>query len=309
MDQVTEKLKNIGNVSILSDKIEGFSDNVEQVKSYSAMLARGTKPSNVSEISKKIVQQLQTSKTNTMKTEETEERNKRTILVRKPADINITNSKHIRSQFNKKHPGMIIQNCRITAGGSFKIELDIEEEAESLRANWSTELFGGNEGKVSQETLHTSGIIKHVYEEVEESELVDNIQWSRYNVSNVELFKRDNKFTGTLKVTFKERKDLVDAINDRISILQERYIIEEFKPSPRVIKCNRCQGFCHIARRCRSKKPKCGKHGQEDHETKECDSDTPKCAHSKENHLTGDKSCKVMKQKLEGIKQRYQYDY
>ena len=34
MDQVTEKLKNIGNnVSISNDKIEGFSDNVEQVKS------------------------------------------------------------------------------------------------------------------------------------------------------------------------------------------------------------------------------------------------------------------------------------
>ena len=55
MDQVNEKLKSIGKkVSILNDKIEGFSDNVEQVKSYSAMLARGTKPSNVSEISKKI---------------------------------------------------------------------------------------------------------------------------------------------------------------------------------------------------------------------------------------------------------------
>ena len=172
---------------------------------------------------------------------------------------------------------MIIQNCTITAGGSFKIELDTEEEAESLKANWSNELFRGNEGIVSRETLHTSGIIKHVYEEVEESELVDNIK-SRYNVSNVELFKRDNKFTGTLKVTFKERKDLVDAINDRINIFQQRYIFEEFKPSPRVIKCNRCQGFGHIARRCRSKKPKCGKSGKENHETKECDSDTPKCA-------------------------------
>ena len=269
MDQVTEKLKNIdNNVSILNDKIEGFSENVEQVKSYSAILARGTKTSNVSEISKKIVHQLQTTKTNTMTTEETEERNKRTILVRKPADINITNSKHIRSQFNKKHPGVIIQNCRITAGGSFKIELDTEEEAESLKANWSKELFGGNEGIVSPETLHTSGIIKHVYEDVKESELIDNIK-SRYNVSNVELFKRDNKFTGTLKVTFKERKDLVDAINDRINIFQQRYIIEEFKPSPRVIKCNIYQGFGHIAKRCRREKAKCGKCGKENHEMKE----------------------------------------
>ena len=79
-----------------------------------------------------------------MNTEETEERNKRSTPVRKPADINITNSKHIRSHFNKKHPGMIIQNCRITAGGPFKIELDTEEEAESLKANWTREQFGGN---------------------------------------------------------------------------------------------------------------------------------------------------------------------
>ena len=69
---------------------------------------------------------------------------------------------------------MIIQNCRIKAGGSFKIELDTEQEAESLEANWSKELFRGNQGIVPPETLNTSGIIKHVYEEVEESELVDN---------------------------------------------------------------------------------------------------------------------------------------
>ena len=203
---------------------------------------------------------------------------------------------------------MIIQNCRITAGGSFKIELDTEEEAESLKATWSKELFEGNEGIVSPKTLQTTGIIKHVYKEVEESELVDNIK-SRYDVSNVELIKRDDKITGTLKVTFKERKDLVDAINERIIIFPQRYIIEEFKPPQRVIKCNRCQGFGHIARRCRSKKPKCGKCGKNNHETKECDSGTPKCAHCKEKHPTGDKSWKVMKHKLEEIKQRYQYGY
>ena len=66
------------------------------------------------------MQQLQTTKTKTRTTEETEEKIMRTTLVRKPAGTNIMNSKNIRSQFNKKHPGLMIQNYRITAGGIFQ---------------------------------------------------------------------------------------------------------------------------------------------------------------------------------------------
>ena len=113
--------------------------------------------------------------------------------------------------------------------------------------------------------------------------------------------------TGTVKVTFNSQKDLQDVTLDRIKIFAQRYLMEEYKPSPRVIKCHRCQGFGHIARLCRSNLPKCGKCGETSHESDSCTSSVLKCAHCNENHITGDKSCKVMKQKLEQIKERYNY--
>ena len=90
---------------------------------------------------------------------------------------------------------------------------------------------------------------------------------------------------------------------------KQRYLIEEFRPLPRVVKCHRCQAFGHIASRCRSEKPKCGKCGDQTHETKDCSSNVRKCSHCNENHETGNKACNVMKQKLAEISQRSQYGF
>ena len=70
-------------------------------------------------------------------------------------------------------------------------------------------------------------------------------------VSKVEFFRRNGAFTGTIKLIFNNRKALVDTLSERaICIHTHRHLLEEFKPTPRVIKCHRCQAFGHIARRC-----------------------------------------------------------
>lgn len=157
--------------------------------------------------------------------------------------------------------------------------------------------------------MFTSGIVKHVYQEEASEEQVKEHILETYPVSDVELFKRNGNFTGTMKITFKTRKDLLDAMENRIKIFQQRYMVEEFKPVPRVIKCHRCQAFGHISSRCRSNHPNCGKCGEKDHETKDCVSNVLKCAHCNQKHITGDKSCKVIIAKLEEIKSRAQYGY
>ena len=148
-----------------------------------------------------------------------------------------------------------------------------------------------------------------MYSESSEEELINELKTRYTTIDKAELFKKNNMFTGTIKVVFKTRKDLLDTMMDRIKIFNQRYIMEEYKPLPRVIKCNRCQNFGHIARRCRAVKPKCGKCCEDTHETRDCTSTVKKCAHCNENHESGDKSCSVMKSKQDEIRQRAQYGF
>ena len=112
-----------------------------------------------------------------------------------------------------------------------------------------------------------------------------------------------------MKVTFVDSDTLEKAITDKIVISGQRFLVEEFKPKPRVIKCHRCQAFGHVSRFCRSKKPKCGKCGSDAHESKDCTSSSSICVHcDSKDHPTGHSSCKVIQQKMDEIRQRLNYE-
>ena len=302
-------------IKTLHVKFDEFSANLSKkvdsskmLFSQAAAMPPNDKTTTAMKMTDKLVKHLATQHKAT-KVEETEDRNKRTILVRKPSDNKIANSGDIRKHFNQQYPGIIIRSCRITAGGSFKIELDKEDDVEQVSRDWKPELFGGNKGVVSPEEQHTSGIIKHVYDDLSEAEIEEEIK-KNHPVSKVEFFRRNGAFTGTIKLIFNNRKALVDTLSERaICIHTHRHLLEEFKPTPRVIKCHRCQAFGHIARRCRNSKPKCGKCGEDSHETNKCNSNVLKCAHCNENHITGSRDCNVMKQKLDEITNRAQYGF
>ena len=106
------------------------------------------------------------------------------------------------------------------------------------------------------------------------------------------------------KVTFNTRKDLLVVIYNRIKVVELRFIMEEFKPVLRVIKCNRCEVF---GARCCLETSQCGK----------CGIKIMKVTHTKEmcslqkiwTYYWG-QSYKVMKlQKLDEIKQQSQYGF
>ena len=259
-------------VSEVATKINDLAEDMKSNKpQFSQVVASGSSDSaTVTGMTKKIVKQL-AAQSSADREKEAKQRDKCSLLVRKPMDKDIRNSKDIRKFFNKEFPGIVIVNCRITAGGSIKIEFDNEEDVKNVSDNWKTDLFGGNSGITPPQNLQTSGIVKHVYVDCSEEEIEENIK-SNYNASKVEVFKKNGMMTGTVKITFNSQKDLVDVITDRIKIFAQRYIMEEFKPIPRVIKCHRCQGFGHIARLCRSNSPKCGKCGETSHESEHCTS-------------------------------------
>ena len=224
-------------------------------------------------------------------------------------DKEISNSSNIRKLLNSKFPGVVIRNCRTTAAGSILIEFDGSTDAADIQTRWKKEFFGGNDGMVEVEQVKTIGIVKHINTDEDEVSIISEVE-EKYPGAKAELFKRpDGTFMGTMKVVFSDVESLNNAITNRFTLFNQRYYMETYQPKPKVIKCNRCQTFGHIARLCRSKKPKCGKCCSENHETRVCEVEPQdyKCAHCKTNHITGSSECQFMKNKEEELLRNYRY--
>ena len=238
------------------------------------------------------------------------EKKQRERIVRKPSDKKIRNSSFIRATINKEFPGVVIRECRPTAAGSVYVEFDTKEDAENIQARWKKEMFGGNEGMFKIETTKNIGIVKNIIiGDEDEEEIKDDIE-QNYPGAKTELFKRpDGRFMGTLKIKFTDEKQLQKVVSDRFKLFRQRYIVEQYQPKPKVIKCNRCQMFGHISRLCNMKTPKCGNCSSERHESKDCEvtAEYYKCAHCSGNHCTGSKECEIWKSKEEALAQNYQY--
>ena len=231
------------------------------------------------------------------------EKQARTLIVRRPKDHKIRSSTDIRSAISAKYRNSCIKHTRPCVGGSLLIEFANAEEAENVMVNWDKTLFGGNDGVSKQQPRHTAGLIKQV-ERLPEQEIIDEIVES-YPDARVELFKKQGRFTGTVKVMFKDENSLQQAMENKVRINHQIYMLEIFNPKPRVIKCNKCQAFGHVAKWCDPRNaPVCGKCGiKGHHETKECTVEEAdyKCAHCGENHITGSYSCLKMKEKLDSL--------
>ena len=264
------------------------------------------KVNNTNRLVKSLALQSESKKDN----EELKQKNERTLIVKKYMDSNIRNSQEIREPIYSNYPGTVIRNARTTVGGSILIELDDKETAEKIKNDWNPELYGGNKGAVTVKSNPPAGIIKNVSKQFSDSDtfeedIIEEIK-TTYPDANVDLFKRNDKFTGTLKIEFNSEEDYERASNNKVKIGRQRYIMERYHYRPRVIICKYCQMFNHVARICRNRakeRPKCGKCAEVDHETKDCTKEREhyKCSHCEGNHETGHKECEVMKAKLESI--------
>ena len=171
----------------------------------------------------------------------TGERLKRSRLALKPMDNEIRTSAAIRREFNKTFKG-IMKHCRVTSGGSILFEFEDEQAAQAVETGWALEVFGGNKGIKTLGEYKTCGVVKHIYEDLTEEEIVTRIQDSLSN-AQCELFRRqmDNKFIGMVKLDFKSRRSLQKAIRRLLSTYSQRYIVEEFKRKTRDEKHQVCK--------------------------------------------------------------------
>ena len=116
----------------------------------------------------KTKQNLQNQVINTLKAltkekeaENLKEKQERSRIVLRPSNNKLTNSQ----EFNKIFKGIIIRNCRTTAGGLILLELDDKLSAHTIDAKWSDTFFRGNCGLKIAGQSNTYGIIKHVYDD------------------------------------------------------------------------------------------------------------------------------------------------
>ena len=253
------------------------------------------------------------------------ERDERTRVVIKPADVKVVSSRDIKKEMNKKYreDNICIENCFLTAGGSFIIELEDKAMAERLDLIWDVTLFNGNKGlkKLYQPTDNCMGVIKDIDDDGKDQEQLKAELREKLSLkedAEIEFFTipdRQTKarvFSGTVKVTFIDRKSLEKTAGTKIMINNQRAKVEEWHQKPKIKYCYKCLMFGHVSHRCRSKKRKCGKCSSDGHEMKDCiitDQSRFKCGHCGAKHATGAYNCPRMEDEMEKYKSQPHHGY
>ena len=283
MDTITEKETNIiekieENESNIKEKIEEKEGNEADIQENPYLKAvMNNLQKKVDDTNKKVRYQIKKDQDDPAELEKA----KLTRIVLKPKAVNIRNSRDLRKKFNEYYPNALLKFARISAGGSYVLQFDDEEAAIGVTNQWNNAHFEGNAGIVRLADKNKTGIVKFVYDDLTEDEIVNDIQ-DKYPGVQYELFKRGEEFTGMIKVTFQDEAQLNTVIANKFSLCGRKYITEVFKHKPRVIICNTCTRLGHVSRLCRSKdKPVCRKCSQEGHESKDCHADPAdyKCVH------------------------------
>jgi len=294
--KLTRIERKVGSLAETVGLVDKSIKNLVNKPSYSSVLNNAA-GKNTPVLPTNVINSLNTL-TKVTREKEDAERMKRTRVVVKSGNTNIRTSRDIRREFNKHYTGMIIKHCRLTAAGSIMFEFEDEEVAKAVHTKWSTDFFGGNIGMRIPGNNNTIGIVKYVYDDRSEQEMLTGIQQD-YPDAECYFFKRksDNSFNGMIKVDFKSRDTLLKVIKEKIKFCNQRYIVEEYVRKSRVIKCSKCQGWGHVHRYC-TRTPKCGKCA-DNHESLSCTITSGfKCAHCGLGHKAGSTDCKVYKEKM-----------
>ena len=196
------------NLKRIDHKVQNVTKTIEAVKatvdnigssSYSDAAKKGPMVSLSRQIASNILKLTKESKD-----KEDAARLKRTRVVLKPGNTAIRRSSDIRKEFNKYFQGLIIRNCRVTAGGAIMLEFIDDAAAEKVDTEWSENHFGGNKGLKRPGESNTFGIIKYVYDDVSEEEIKDDIV-KKFPGAECDFFKRKSDNTITINGVSKKK--------------------------------------------------------------------------------------------------------
>ena len=137
IDKIEEKENNI--IEKIAEK-----ENSDQVESPYLQAVMKKLEKKVNDTNKQVRNQIRRAEVNTTQ----EAKDKVTRIVLKPKAVNIRNSKDLRKQFNEHHPNVLLCHARISAGGSYVLQFESEEEANKVTDEWDVSHFSGNSGLV-----------------------------------------------------------------------------------------------------------------------------------------------------------------
>ena len=142
--------------------------------------------------------------------------------------MKLSSSYDIRKEFNKKFQDIALKAAISTANGSIKLEFDSSETRDGIISKWETNMYGGNSGIRKPSHNHSIGIIKGVNRDESMEDISEEIL-EAYPDTTIDFFKRDQKFTGTVKLIFKDHQAYTNAMNaGGLRIGGINYIMEQY---------------------------------------------------------------------------------
>ena len=231
-----------------------------------------------------------------------------TVVVNNITDATlIRNSTKIKSIFNSHFPGVKINSCFISKGGSIFIECDEESEAIRVKEEWRPHFFNpvGAKEEDCKTTcklfadLQRSLLIKMVPIEISDAELQIGVS-KLYPRATVKRFIKSNQQPmSTIKIDFSAAEHYDDCLTNGFKINHTIYKAEHYEAKRRVIQCYKCWRFGHVAHLCKNKQAceLCSKNheGRCRFLEEENSRSRMTCVNCSGPHKASDKICKVYK--------------
>ena len=222
------------------------------------------------------------------------------------------NSSTIKTELSKQFKETKFKSVMKRANGNIIIETENKEIAKNMKDNWSEDLFGGSQCRLTKKRLNNSVILKDVplpsgieRTGINESQLKE-ILLNKYPGSRVERFKRqDGTPMHLVKVTTETEEQSENLLQNGIVIGSLWVQAEKMKRSqPKIIQCYKCLRLGYISLQCKAVQ-KCSRCGLDGHSHKDCNPDSViKCGNCGGNHVAVSHECEILKKKLKELEER-----
>ena len=216
----------------------------------------------------------------------------------------IKHSSVIKQHFNQQFKQMKIKSCFSTSKGSLFIELTSETDANKVIRDWKGTYFSIDANSPTVATLlvdkGAQGIMKSVPLDLSNEDIDAHLQ-EKFPGSKARRFENRNGKLFTVLITFANRDQLLQAINDDVAVGYMYFDVTKFIPKKSLTRCYNCLRFDHVAKWCKHREKTC-KHCAGDHLSDVCpDPSKLSCINCQGTHSSVDSTCPKYVQKIDAI--------
>ena len=177
----------------------------------------------------------------------------------------VKHTANVKKEFNKHFQLEPIVFSKPTQRGSILIQLESEAKAREVISNWKPHYFTkstpediGKERRkgtsvILLEDKNAKGIVFNVDRDYNDEFMTSELQTKYPGCTAKRFVNREGQKLHTVIITFATKRDLDQAINNRIIMNYTPFDIRKFIPRPSVVQCYNCYKFNHISTICRTR--------------------------------------------------------